>query len=167
MTIQTNAPPVTRHELLERDSDEIFTVTGRLIGYGSSETTQHSHEGDYVAGKQRCSACRWFEVRIIEVESVITEFTSSDEHLDPFITAPPARYLVHTVGRTEIPSERQYVRVEWCDGGPTIINALTVRKRRPDGSPDVFIAGPSHKALSLAAQHDDDIRDAYADRAVA
>lgn len=160
MTIPTTAPPITEHELLERDSDETFIVTGKLLGFASSETNQHSgHSSDFAPRGVRCSACRWFEVRIIEVDEVIDELRNDDNIIRQRKTPPQAQFLVHTVGRTEIPHERQYVRVEWCAGGPTILNALTVRKKN-----DTFMTGSSHKALAMASEYNDDIRDAYENR---
>jgi hypothetical protein len=171
-TPRTNAPPTpltkppaVEHELLIRDSDDTFVVIGSLLGFGSSETIQHTGHagnGDHAPRGHRCSACRWFEVRIIEVNSVTDELTSGNNVLNVRRVDPPARFLVHTVGRTEVPTERQYVRSSWVNGGLEMVEALTVRKHN-----DTFIAGPSQKALAIASEFDEGIRDAYVNRAVA
>lgn len=124
--------------------DGPITVKGRLLGFASSQRDQHSHDDEFVAKGGRCSACRWFEVRIIAL-------TDDDDG-----------WLVHTTGKTTLPDEREYCRAIFTESAFEVIEALTVRKT---GTPS--LPGPSARAVSQAAQHDEDIRDAYVNRAVA
>lgn len=124
------------------------TFNGTVLGSATSEDLQHNHKGPYVSstpanGKRpSCSACRWFEVTLYD-----------DEDAD--------EYVVHTVGRSILPDEIDYARVSRTTSAYEVVEILTVRQK---GS--VFIAAPSLRALAQAAAIDDDMRDAYVNRAV-
>jgi hypothetical protein len=157
-TRQTTAPPsppeVRTWELASRNNGPRFNIQGRLLGFASSEVAQHDHLSEFTPAGKRCSACRWFEVRIFEVESLINEFKD--------LESPEARFLVHTTGRTEIPGETDRIRAYWTDSGFEVTECLTVRKPN-----DTFITGPSARALAQASQFNQDIADGYVNRAVA
>ena len=126
------------------------TFHGIILGSATSEDKQHNHPGDYLpasaqpAGGKRpsCSACRWFAVALYDD-------TDTDE------------YVVHTIGRSIIPGEIDYARVSRTQSAYEVVEILTVRQKGA-----VFIAAPSLRALAQAAALDDDIRDAYINRAV-
>jgi hypothetical protein len=126
------------------------TFNGEVLGQAGSYDPRHTHTGDFLPDTQSvpgskklsCSACRWFEV------------TLYDDH-------DADEYVVHTVGRSILPGEIDYARVSRTSSAYEVVEILTVRQK---GS--TFIAAPSLRALAQAAAVDDDMRDAYVNRAV-
>jgi len=155
-------PEVRVWELASRDNGPRFTISGRLLGFASSEVAQHDHRSEFTPAGKRCSACRWFEVRIFEVKWTLQELERGDDIINARNVEPEARFLVHTTGRTEIPGEMDRVRAYWTDSGFEVTECLTVRKPG-----DTFITGPSARALAQASQFNDDIADGYVNRAIA
>lgn len=96
----------------------------------------------YAEGKNR-----WFEVTI---------YADDD-----------GEYVVHTVGRTELPDERDLGRVERTSSPYDVIELLTVRRTsarhghgdRRASAP--YIPRASARALAQAAEFDDGLHDAY------
>lgn len=122
--------------------------TGRIIGAGTSESRDHNHPGDYMtpgiaSGERRlkCSACRWQETTI---------FVTDDD-----------RFVVHTVGRSIVPGESDRHRVTFTSSAYEIVEVLTVK-----GNKEPFLPDPSARALAQAAAVDDDVQEAYVNRAV-
>lgn len=161
----TAAPPtlpeVRAWELASRDDAPRLTIQGRLLGFATSEVAQHDHHTDFAPRGQRCSACRWFEVRIFEVTEVLAP-VDDGRVSGVWHKEPEARFLVHTTGRSEVPSETDRIRAYWTDSGFEVIECLTVRKPN-----DTFIPGPSARALAQASQFSEDIADGYINRAIA
>lgn len=125
---------------------------GELLGSATSETERHSHPGDFVPDdrddrgrRQSCSACRWFEAELYR------------ELNGPTIIG----YVIHTVGRSIMPGEIDYARVLRTDSAFEVIELMTVRQKGA-----TFLPAPSSRALAQAASLDDDIREAYINRAV-
>lgn len=126
------------------------TFTGKVIGASTSEAQHHNHEGPFLlpsitrdgTGRRlKCSACRWLETTIY--------VTDTD------------KYVVHTIGRTIVPGEQDYPRVTFTESAYEVVELLTVR-----GHDEPFIPRPSARALAQAADRDDDMHDAYVNRAV-
>lgn len=124
------------------------TIEATLIGFATSHRPRHKvhRSGTYAAPREKCSACRWFEVRIFRVDP-----TTSDGN----------RFAVHTQGLTIIPSEIVKCRLEYARTGYEVVELLTVRQ-----SDAVFLPAASSRALSQAAGLDKDIETAYINRAV-
>lgn len=122
---------------------------GVVLGTATSEAQYHNHDSDYLTAaappkegrRQKCSACRWLETTI-------------------YLKAG-GQYVVHTNGRSIVPGERDYVRVTFTDSAYEVVEILTVK-----GQTDPFIPAPSARALAQAADKDDDIQEAYVNRAV-
>jgi len=146
---RTRAPePVPRTWQLRDKSGTEFTVFGSLLGRATSEQDEHNdHVGAHAGRGERCSACRWFEVLILNV--------SEDEEAG-------VEYLLYTVGRSIVPGETDRIRTVWTDSPRKVVAALVVRQ---DGQPRLPIA--SDWALAEASDLDDDIADAYENRLVA
>lgn len=143
--------PELREWTLDRVADDgtrdEVTVQGYLLGRATSEKESHNHSTDFTPDGQRCSACRWFEVLIID--------TSEDDEVG-------TNYLVYTCGRTMLPREHDRTRFVYTDSPHEVVSALVVRQH---GQPKLPVA--SDRALSQAAYLDDEIGDAYVNRAVA
>lgn len=120
------------------------TIHARLLGVASSERDDHTHEGDRPEPGWKCSACRWLEVRILVT------------------TDRPPVYVVHTVGRTIVDGETERVTISETTSPLEVVEILTLRRRG-----QVFLPGPAARALSQAAYRDEELRQAYVDRAVA
>jgi hypothetical protein len=182
-TTSGQAPIVhsTNYELLDRD-DRPFAIYGRQLGFGTSHRDDHSHTvdtGTYASRGNRCSGCRWFEVRIFSVEgeygaddadnactcqvgTLITEDVDIEVHEDNCgVEAPRARYLVLTYGRSVVPGETTKRRAMWTDSAFEVIEVLT--QRNDTGA---FLPVTSARALANAATWDEDIKEAYINRAV-
>lgn len=154
-------PPVTDHTLDGRDG-EIIMVRGRLLGFATSHREVHSHEtrpnaaGEptvFAVPGERCPACRWFEVRLFDVE---TELSPIGEPIDR-----RGRYLVITAGMSVVPGEVIMRRSSWSDSGYEVVELLTQRRGKHP-----YLPAPSARVLSQAAAWDSGIREAYVDRAV-
>lgn len=139
-------------DIYVKTANDEFTFSGVTLGHGTSREQWHSHDrhnddgGDaYAPRGTRCSACRWFEVTIYGVNPDSNE----------------AKYLVVTRGPSIVPGEMTYDRVTWTDSPFEVIELLTIRHA---GTP--VLPRPSARALAQAATFDDEIRDAYENRAV-
>lgn len=173
--VRTNHPTTeTRDDVTERTrpADRIHRVPGRdgeelafegaLVGFASSQRDDHTHrDAGYAAPGQRCSACRWFEVRIFAVSAELVPDPGDPEEFEND-AEPRGRYLVLTYGRSEVPGETDKRRAVWTDSPFEVVEALTQRDR---GAP--FLPTASARALAQAAAYDADLQDAYVNRAVA
>jgi hypothetical protein len=131
--------------------DGVVRTYARFIGVSSSSQTQHyAHAGKYAGLDERCRACRWFEPRIFrEVDG-------------------QRRYLVHRTGRSIVPGEISLTGHEWLRGPFEVLEALTTRKRdQRTGDRTPYLTQPAARVLAMAATYDDDLSQAYIDRAVA
>ncbi|OFW55808.1 MAG: hypothetical protein A2Y75_05170 [Candidatus Solincola sediminis] len=120
-----------------------FVLNGTQLGFGTSQHEQHRghSNSEYMPARLgRCSACRWFEVRIIRA-------TDPDEI--------GGTYVVHTHGNSIVPGEKRLCRVFITSSPYELVVFLTVRR---DGH--VFIPNASSLALAQASHWDDDIRNA-------
>lgn len=136
--------------------DAPFEFTGRPLGFGTSRRDNHSHYPRNFAGKgEKCSACRWFEVTLYER-------VRSDDGAGSDPGGTVSDYVVHTVGGSDVPGEHRLSRVEFTTSAFEVIELLTVR--HPGKEP--FIAVQSQRALAQAASRDENIRDAYINRAI-
>lgn len=188
--IETGAPTViqsesTTHVLVVRDEVEL-EINGRLIGYASSRRDDHTHslvsdtitsaDGEstqvirYVHPGERCSACRWFEVRIFLVECEYADDCTCDAADDDVNGAHrddcgeiPARgkYLVLTYGLTIVPGETHKRRAAWTSSPYEIIEILTQRN-----GGKAFLPATSAQVIAQAAACDHGIETAYVNRAV-
>lgn len=152
---QPTGPQLQDHEVLGRD-DVPMKIRGRLLGFASSQTDEHQfHPGDFARPGSRCSACRWFECRIFEVD---TEYTPTSD-----VEPPRARYLVLTYGLSDVPGEVDKRRASWTDSPFEIIELLTQRGREDR---QAFLPAASARAVAQAANWSEEIQRAYVDRAV-
>jgi len=166
-------PPTTDHRFEGRDG-EVLHLRGRLLGYGTSHREEHSHPtrgcdadadagadvGDvtYAAPGERCSACRWFEVRVLAADEELTESGGAEP--------ARARYLVLTYGRSLVPGEVDKRRAEWTDSPYEVLELLTQRRGGASGrSTRPFLPQTSARVLAQAAAWDAGLRDAYRGRA--
>lgn len=137
--IETKSPPKSYDLPIPRGTE---TVDGWLIGFASSQRDRHNHPTGSTSN--RCSACRWSEVRI---------FLNNDKS--------EARYAVHTHGPTTIPGEINLCHLYRTNSAHQIVEILTVRK--PNA---VFLPRVAAMALAEAAGCDAGIEDAYINRLV-
>lgn len=120
---------------------------GSLIGHATSGSNRHNHRSEIVAPGDSCSACRWFEAELYQ-------------ELYPDVNTVKG-YVIHTIGRSEVPGEIDYARVLRSDSAFEVVELLTVRQKGA-----VFLPAPSSRALAQASSVDNDIREAYINRAV-
>lgn len=161
------------HVLPERD-EETLEIFGTLLGFGSSKRDEHNHpvppDGEIrTAPDDRCSACRWFEVRIFEVLGeyspdctcgVGDDDPEAEHSMKCGLQAPRAQFLVLTYGQTVVPGELVKRRASWTDSGYEVIELLTQRQ----GVRRSFLPNASARALAQASELNERIRSAYVRR---
>lgn len=144
VTTATTPTSDVREWILIGPGDVTEKITGRLIGFATSHRERHSgHSDEFAARGDKCSACRWFEVRI---------FTVAEQQ---------QQYVIHTQGPTMIPGEYVKSRVERAYSAHELIEILTVRQGEK-----VFLPAASARAIAQAAGSDKHVLDAYVNRAV-
>jgi hypothetical protein len=145
----TNAPPRTENFEVTDHEGRTHTFDGQLIGAASTERREHtSHIGDHADRGFRCYACRWAEAYIYVVDAG-----------DP--RRSQGRYCVVTVGASEVPNEVNFNRANFTDSALEVIELLTVRKR----DRDPYMPGVNARTITQAAENDDDLYDAWVNRA--
>lgn len=142
----------TRDYALPRANGETFTLEkGTYLGLGSSHRDRHNtdaqkggHPGSDVAREgQRCSACRWIEIRLFRV------LYGEGTQRRPF-------YVVHITGQTIVEGEHpEYTLHDPTPSPDQVGESLTVVNR----SDQPMISRPARLALSCAAQYDVSIAD--------
>jgi hypothetical protein len=135
---------------LETDQAD-YDFEGVTLGASTSQRGFHNHEEDFLpavmhslesnARRRKCSACRWFEVRIFRTDG--------------------GKFVAHTVGRSIVPGETDYSKVIFTDSATDLIDKLTVR-----GVAEPFLPAPALRALEQAADKDEKINQALDDREV-
>lgn len=123
----------------DRDSRE-QTITGCFLGIGSSFRPEHkNHPGaPYAPERVHCSTCRWTEVRL---------FRGDDGKL----------YVVNC-GASEVPGERDLVRLAQVETAFELVETLVAKDRRTQ---QTVLPMPARRALAQASRHDAEVRDAY------
>jgi hypothetical protein len=155
--------PVSLDRFDERTGEVIETVEfhGHVLGNASSQQAGHrGHAGGWAPKRVKCSACRWLEVTIyLRLRRSDNPVSDDDE--------PTYDYVVYTVGASNVPSEIDFIRLWQTTSAFEVVELLTVRRGQTDGSTETFIPPQHARALAQAASVDDDIREAYVNRAVA
>lgn len=135
---------------LPTGENDVLRFTGKFLGTASSQRPHHNPEshraGEYApTNGQKCGACRWFEPRLFR----------------EVLQRPPKRFLIHYAGVSIVPGETLRVWHQWVNGPHEVVEALTTR--RMDA---VYLTKPAARVLAQAAAQDDDLLDAYVNRAV-
>lgn len=168
VTLPTGSDAGTRGEWvlpLRRRNDAAGERTLELadatfLGFSSTQMSRHTGHGpgEYAAqGGVRCSACRWYEMRLFRVHD---DANPRAQH-----------YVMHHLGGSRVPGEVSLCRYEDAWSGHEVVELVTVRP-----SPDEtdahgrarapFLTRPGARLLAQAASHDDAIDDAYVNRNV-
>lgn len=131
----------------DTQGERAFEFHGQLLGEGSSRRPRHERlvhpEGRFAVPGDRCSACRWFEVRIYAVQDP----TERPAHRQPRTTAG---YYIETVGRSIVPGEVDRRRVRRVFEPHRVVSTLVTEQEDR-----VFLPYPSRVALDLAADADE------------
>jgi hypothetical protein len=128
---------------------ESITVTGELLGLGSTYRPRHQNHPttEYAPQRTHCSTCRWTEIRIFGT--------------DPADGKALGQYLFLKRGASIVPEEKDFIEWEWLLTGHEVLEKLTTRR----GS-DVFLTPTASRTLSQAAEYDAGVRDAWLTRTV-
>jgi hypothetical protein len=128
---------------------ESVTVTGELLGLGSTYRPRHQNHGpnEFAPPRTHCSTCRWTELLIFGT--------------DPEDGKALGNYLVVKRGASIVPGEKDFIEWEWLVTGHEVMEKLTTRR----GS-DVFLTPTASRAASQAAEYDQGMRDAWLNRVV-
>lgn len=136
-----------RDWVLPTGRDGTVELDGVFLGMGSSQKAEHrAHDGRYAGSNVKCQACRWFELRI---------FRATDD----------GHYLLHFAGRSRVPGEQQLCRHEEVLTHFEVVEALTTRHASDSGPASAFLTFPVARAIAQAAALDEDLRDAFINRA--
>ena len=140
---------------------------GRIIGSATSEHDKHyGHPGTAYAPKRiKCSACRWLEVTLY-LRRTVTDQPSHDALRYRY------DYVIYTLGASNVPHEIDFIRLHQTDSAFEVVELLTVRRTKRNAATgesftDAFLPPQHARALAQAATIDEDIREAYVNRAVA
>lgn len=162
---------ITLHRYDEQTQKVIETVkfAGAILGSATSEHNSHrGHPGAEFAPKHvKCSACRWLEVTIYRrrVEMTYAVIVEPDPNAPATYTYD---YVIHTVGMSDVPGEVDFIRIHQTASAFEVVELLTVRRTNPRTGVTTAFVPPQHaRALAQAATLDDDLREAYVNRAVA
>lgn len=123
----------------DRDG-QVHRIEGAFLGMGSSYRPEHKgHPAtDWAPRGVHCSTCRWTELRL---------FRASDNTL-----------FVVNCGASDVPDERDLIRVSSVDTPFELVESLTTTDRRTQKT---VLPMPARRALAQAASHDAALRDAY------
>ena len=153
--------PVTLHRHDERTGDVIETLEFQGVIIGSASSEHDNHRGhpntNWAPRRVKCSACRWLEVTIFLCRD-------GDPKTDDELTYS---YVVQTVGLSNVPGEVDFERLWKTSSAFEVVELLTVRRSQTNGTTETFIPPQHARALAQAATLDEDIREAYVNRAVA
>lgn len=157
MTVtNSTAPPIQRYDVTAGDGT--YTFVGMLLASATSEWATHGHEQEFAGRGERCSACRWTEIEIYRVPDNVLAAAL----VEPYVGGPLGKYLVVAKGCSVVPHERTFVRATWTSSPYEVLEILTQRRGER-----VTLPGPAARALSVAAEYDEGINEAYVNRAVA
>lgn len=133
--------------------DRTLVFRGTLIGMSTNRRSTHTGHAatPHAPTTVRCTGCRWFETRVYRLDTTDSEALAG------------MRYVLHFVGRSLVPGERDLPRHEVVRGGHEVVESYTMRK--PGEQP--FITKPGARVLAQAATYDAAIEDAYVNRATA
>lgn len=139
MTMTDNVPlgGRSRWNLHDTNTGKTHKVDGVLLGFGTSQASQHNHP-EHSRPIGSCSACRWFEVRVIRADD---------------------NYVVSYQGFTKIPGERHRHTVRTTTSAYAVVEELTQQR---GGRP--FIPRTSRLALAEAASRDEGMERAWIER---
>jgi hypothetical protein len=114
-------------------------VKARFLGVSTSRQAVHSHPGDYVTDTRKCHRCRWFEPRLFRETSGVR------------------RYLIYTIGCSDVPGEIDLIRLRWARDGYEAVSLL----KTPHPVTGVrSIVGVTQRVLEQAAVYEKDLVDA-------
>lgn len=136
--LRTPVPTADKHRLSQADGSA-WEFEGTLLGFGTSRRGSHQDHppGVYPKPGARCSGCRWAEISIYR--------------------ALDGTYVVHIVGRSDVPGERSRIRTIWAKDASAALDGLLVtrpRKFSPNGDSQLELPQPNHDALDDASKHD-------------
>lgn len=163
--ITANVRPLTTNENVKNAA---VTALERYI----TDLQEAESPVRYASTGDRCSACRWFEVRIFRVTAEVIDdecnctggIAESNYAHEPHCGTVPAsgKYLLVTYGLSIVPGEVAKRRFLWTNSAFRVLESLTQRRA---GS--AFLPATSAQVLAEAAAFDEDLAEAYVNRAVA
>jgi hypothetical protein len=112
-------------------------VHGVFLGVASARQDKHNHAGEFTPGGRRCPACRWYEPRLFRE------------------TAPPRRYVLYTLGCSNMPGETDRPRYRFAEDAYEAIFTMST----PSGDTR-FLTAPAMALFKMAALHDVEIKEA-------
>lgn len=159
---------VVLDEPADADADESTYVVAyaRFLGMGTSYAATHSgHRSRFVARGERCNACRWFEVRVFR-ELLLPDGVATLNQLEDPRDARLGDYVIHSTGMSIVDDEQPLYQCKTTASPYTVIELLTTRRAKPGQTAEVFLAKPAARALAEASANDEQLADAYVNRAV-
>lgn len=145
-------PRLLRWEIDVHENEEGMTtevITARLLGFSSGQEDKHTkHPGEWAPQKFKCAACRWVDVSIYDISQ---DRAARARHRN-------AVFLVHTVGRSDLPHEKDFVRIAAARNAP---HAFEMVHTRQGGSATLSV--PSGQAFAEASKYDADLGAVWAE----
>lgn len=124
--------------------NEPISVTGIFLGSATSQQEDHSHSGEVVPDDRKCARCRWFEPRIFWEEN-------------------PGRYVLYTIGCSDVPGERDLIRFRY---GRDAHEAITAMMTPHPVTGVRGIVGVTRRMFDEAAKYDRKLLSALVEKGV-
>lgn len=152
---------------LDTSDVDVYRTYARFLGMGSSRTSVHQNHPRtrYVRRGDRCNACRWFEIRIFRELELPPGVESIERVLDP-AQVRLGNYIMHSSGMSIVDGEVPLMRYEATASPFQVIESMTTRRVTTESGPQVYLAKPAARALAEASGYDQQLADAYINRAV-
>lgn len=112
-------------------------VDGTFLGSATSRQDSHSHPGDFVTDDRKCARCRWFEPRLFRE------------------SGPVNRYVMYTIGCSEVPGERDLIRFRY---GRDAYETIATMKTPHPVTGERGIVGVTKRMFDQAAEFDTELK---------
>lgn len=125
---------------IQPQSGSMVRLEGRFLGMGTTHRPEHKNHPAKPFAPQgvHCSTCRWTEIRL---------FADNE-----------GSFWVVSVGASEVPGERDLIRLTRCSTADEVIETLAVFDRRLGKT---VLAPHARRALARSASYSASLREAY------
>lgn len=120
-------------------SHGVLPFQGVFLGVASARQDKHNHGGPHPPYGRRCPACRWYEPRIFRE------------------TGGTRRYVLYTLGCSDLPGETDQPRYRYADDAYEAIFIMSTPSTDGDSR---FLTAPARRMFQMAAGNDEEIKEA-------
>jgi hypothetical protein len=119
------------------DPEGLIEVTGSLVGFVSTRESKHSHFSRWAPRGEKCRACRWFQILVIQTDS---------------------KWVMHRIGPSQVPHETpMFTPLTVTDTAAELVEQAHHWSDRTGAK---FLSSPAREVLEVAAEFDDEMHEA-------